>query len=212
MGRRSILVATGWVATAAIATLIGLGAIRLVGESLTGTPGGVRSEAEIERALASPEPAPTGRAPPRPAGHHRHRLGRAGLCTERQLRGSPGVRHRRRHGRRRVRRRRRTPRLLGARAGLPGARRGPGPGRRRRGHVPGGGPGVRVEGALHRLGAGGRRRRLTPGSNRGVCRGGSPALQGVHQPAEGRASSLKIAEAQAGSVHGLPAVSVGAFQ
>ncbi|WP_410817021.1 septum formation initiator [Micromonospora sp. 050-3] len=59
MGRRSILVATGWVATAAIATVIGLGAIRLVGESLTGTPGGVRSEAEIERALAAPEPAPT---------------------------------------------------------------------------------------------------------------------------------------------------------
>ncbi|RAO31090.1 Non-specific serine/threonine protein kinase [Micromonospora noduli] len=56
---RSILVATGWVATAAIATVIGLGAIRLVGESLTGTPGGVRSEAEIERALAAPEPAPT---------------------------------------------------------------------------------------------------------------------------------------------------------
>ncbi|MET8547353.1 septum formation initiator [Micromonospora zamorensis] len=59
MGRRSILVAAGWVATVAVATLIGLGAIRLVGESLTGTPGGVRSEAEIERALASPEPAPT---------------------------------------------------------------------------------------------------------------------------------------------------------
>ncbi|MFI7658276.1 septum formation initiator [Micromonospora parva] len=60
MGRRSILIATGWVATAAVATVIGLGAIRLVGESLTGTPGGVRSAAEIERALASPEPAPTG--------------------------------------------------------------------------------------------------------------------------------------------------------
>ncbi|MFK4244605.1 septum formation initiator [Micromonospora taraxaci] len=60
MGRRSILVATGWVATAAAATLIGLGAIRLVGESITGTPGGVRSEAEIERALAAPEPVPTG--------------------------------------------------------------------------------------------------------------------------------------------------------
>ncbi|MGC4866171.1 septum formation initiator [Micromonospora sp. DT53] len=59
MGRRSILVAAGWVATAAVATLIGLGAIRLVGDSLTGTPGGVRSEAEIERALAVPEPAPT---------------------------------------------------------------------------------------------------------------------------------------------------------
>ncbi|MEH0927435.1 septum formation initiator [Micromonospora sp. CPCC 205558] len=66
MGRRSFLVATGWVATAAIATLIGLGAIRLVGESLTGTPGGVRSEAEIERALAAPEPAPSSTASARP--------------------------------------------------------------------------------------------------------------------------------------------------
>ncbi|MET8043478.1 septum formation initiator [Micromonospora sp. NPDC005215] len=60
MGRRSILVAAGWVATVAVATLIGLGAIQLVGESITGTPGGVRSAAEIERALASPEPVPTG--------------------------------------------------------------------------------------------------------------------------------------------------------
>lgn len=68
MGRRSILVAAGWVATAAVATLIGLGAIRLVGESLTGTPGGVRSEAEIERALASPEPVPTGTTGPGPVG------------------------------------------------------------------------------------------------------------------------------------------------
>ncbi|WP_405431781.1 septum formation initiator [Micromonospora sp. NBC_00617] len=60
MSRRSVLVATGWVATVAVATLIGLGAIRLVGESITGTPGGIRSEAEIERALASePAPAPT---------------------------------------------------------------------------------------------------------------------------------------------------------
>ncbi|MFI6784999.1 septum formation initiator [Micromonospora sp. NPDC050276] len=31
-----------------------------MGESITGTPGGVRGEAEIERALASPEPAPAG--------------------------------------------------------------------------------------------------------------------------------------------------------
>ncbi|WP_433112706.1 septum formation initiator [Micromonospora sp. CA-246542] len=60
MSRRSVLVAAGWVATVAVATLIGLGAIRLVGESITGTPGGVRSEAEIERALASPEPAQSG--------------------------------------------------------------------------------------------------------------------------------------------------------
>ncbi|MFC4019075.1 septum formation initiator [Micromonospora sp. GCM10011542] len=67
MSRRSILVATGWLATAAVATLIGLAAIRLVGESITGTPGGVRSEAEIERALASPEPAPAGTTAAAPA-------------------------------------------------------------------------------------------------------------------------------------------------
>ncbi|MET8364876.1 septum formation initiator [Micromonospora sp. NPDC005194] len=60
MSRRSVLVAVGWVATVAVATLIGLGAIRLVGDSITGTPGGIRSEAEIERALTSPEPVPTG--------------------------------------------------------------------------------------------------------------------------------------------------------
>ncbi|MET8234259.1 septum formation initiator [Micromonospora sp. NPDC005298] len=64
MSRRSVLVAAGWVATVAVAILIGLGAIRLVGESLTGTPGGVRSEAEIERALASPEPTGTVDASP----------------------------------------------------------------------------------------------------------------------------------------------------
>ncbi|MEU4335344.1 septum formation initiator [Micromonospora lupini] len=68
MSRRSILVATGWVTTVAVATLIGLGAIRLVGESITGTPGGVRSEAEIERALASPESMPNGTTAAPPAG------------------------------------------------------------------------------------------------------------------------------------------------
>ncbi|WP_422735337.1 septum formation initiator [Micromonospora sp. WMMD729] len=60
MSRRSVLVAVGWMTTVAVATLIGVGAIRLVGESITGTPGGVRSEAEIERALAAPEPTPGG--------------------------------------------------------------------------------------------------------------------------------------------------------
>ncbi|MEU7923768.1 septum formation initiator [Micromonospora sp. NPDC049107] len=68
MSRRSVLVAAGWVATVAVATLIGLGAIRLVGESITGTPGGVRSEAEIERALAAPEPGPSGTVGTAPGG------------------------------------------------------------------------------------------------------------------------------------------------
>ncbi|MFI7606754.1 septum formation initiator [Micromonospora sp. NPDC049366] len=60
MPRRSLLVVAGWLATAAVATLIGVGAIRLVGESITGTPGGVRSEEEIARALeADPVPPPS---------------------------------------------------------------------------------------------------------------------------------------------------------
>ncbi|MGS2616496.1 septum formation initiator [Micromonospora sp. LZ34] len=66
MRRRSILAVAGWLATAALATLIGLAAIRLVGESITGTPGGVLSQREVERALASAEPPaapPTGASP-----------------------------------------------------------------------------------------------------------------------------------------------------
>ena len=60
MGRRTFLAIAGWLAAAVLATLIGVGAIRLVGESITGTPGGVRSQAEVERALAVPEPTPAG--------------------------------------------------------------------------------------------------------------------------------------------------------
>lgn len=56
MRRRSLLVAAGWLAAVAVATLIGLAAIRLVGDSIAGTPGGVRSEEEIERALAVATP------------------------------------------------------------------------------------------------------------------------------------------------------------
>ncbi|PWR15252.1 septum formation initiator [Micromonospora sicca] len=58
MGRRPILAAVGWLATTVAATLVGLGAIQLVGEGIAGTPGGVRAQHEIERALASPAPAP----------------------------------------------------------------------------------------------------------------------------------------------------------
>ncbi|WP_431920080.1 septum formation initiator [Micromonospora wenchangensis] len=58
MGRRTLLATVGWLAAAVLATLIGVAAIRLVGESITGTPGGVRSQAEVERALAAPVPTP----------------------------------------------------------------------------------------------------------------------------------------------------------
>ncbi|WKU05832.1 septum formation initiator [Micromonospora sp. HUAS LYJ1] len=64
MGRRTLLATAGWLAAAVLATLIGVAAIRLVGESITGTPGGVRSQAEVERALAAPEPTPTSPSAP----------------------------------------------------------------------------------------------------------------------------------------------------
>ncbi|WP_328348168.1 septum formation initiator [Micromonospora sp. NBC_00421] len=64
MGRRTLLATAGWLAAAVLATLIGVAAIRLVGESITGTPGGVRSQAEVERALAAPEPTPVTAVPP----------------------------------------------------------------------------------------------------------------------------------------------------
>ncbi|BCJ58290.1 septum formation initiator [Micromonospora endophytica] len=68
MGRRTFLVAAGWLATALVATVIGLAAIQLVGESLTGTPGGVRSQDEVARALAEPVPTtPAGPSTGEPA-------------------------------------------------------------------------------------------------------------------------------------------------
>ncbi|MFI9639128.1 septum formation initiator [Micromonospora sp. NPDC051925] len=66
MGRRTLLATAGWLAAAVLATLIGVAAIRLVGESITGTPGGVRSQAEVERALAAPGPTPTTASPSSP--------------------------------------------------------------------------------------------------------------------------------------------------
>jgi hypothetical protein len=52
------VVGAGWVAAAVVATGIGLGGIRLVGESLTSTPGGVLSQDQVTQALgeASGEP------------------------------------------------------------------------------------------------------------------------------------------------------------
>lgn len=68
MGRRTLLATAGWLAAAVVATLIGVAAIRLVGESITGTPGGVRSQAEVERALAAPVPVSPPTASPSPTG------------------------------------------------------------------------------------------------------------------------------------------------
>ncbi|SCL39541.1 hypothetical protein GA0074692_5398 [Micromonospora pallida] len=62
--RRPFLAVAGWLVTAVLVTLVGVAAIRLVGESITGTPGGVRSQEEVERALATPQPTGSGPAPP----------------------------------------------------------------------------------------------------------------------------------------------------
>lgn len=61
MGRRPFLAAAGWLAATIVATLVGLGAIRLVGDGITGTPGGVLDQRDVERALAA---SPTGAATP----------------------------------------------------------------------------------------------------------------------------------------------------
>ncbi|SCG61478.1 septum formation initiator [Micromonospora humi] len=58
MDRRTLLAVTGWLATTAAATLVGLAAVDLVGADITGTAGGVRTEQDVARALAVPEPGP----------------------------------------------------------------------------------------------------------------------------------------------------------
>ncbi|GAA1887296.1 septum formation initiator [Asanoa iriomotensis] len=65
LSRRSLAV-LGWLAVVVVATLAGIGAVRLVGDSLTGTPGGVRSQADVARdlaAAASGTPAPATATP-----------------------------------------------------------------------------------------------------------------------------------------------------
>ncbi|MFI5845653.1 septum formation initiator [Catenuloplanes sp. NPDC051500] len=66
MSRRTEIAVAGWLAAAVVATLIGLAAIRLIGESIVGTPDGVLSEQEVAAAVAtlpSPSDAPTTSAP-----------------------------------------------------------------------------------------------------------------------------------------------------
>lgn len=56
MTRRTLLAVAGWLAAALVAIVIGVAAIRLVGESITGTPGGVLTQEEVAAALAAPTP------------------------------------------------------------------------------------------------------------------------------------------------------------
>jgi hypothetical protein len=69
MNRRTLVAVAGWLAAAVVATLIGLAAIRLIGESIVGTPDGVLSAQEVAAAVAalpSPSGAPS-TSPPSPS-------------------------------------------------------------------------------------------------------------------------------------------------
>ncbi|GAB2568981.1 hypothetical protein Aab01nite_08290 [Paractinoplanes abujensis] len=66
MAPRSLVAGAGWVAAALVATVAGLGGIRLVGDSLTGSNGGVLSQEDVSRALAAATPAPATASPASP--------------------------------------------------------------------------------------------------------------------------------------------------
>jgi hypothetical protein len=61
--RRTAVAGLGWVAAAVVATAIGMGGVRLIGDSLTTTPGGVLDQQDVARALAAPG-SPSVSAPP----------------------------------------------------------------------------------------------------------------------------------------------------
>jgi hypothetical protein len=57
MGRRTALAVAGWLAAAVAATLTGLGAVRIIGEGITGTAAATLSQEQVADALAAPAPA-----------------------------------------------------------------------------------------------------------------------------------------------------------
>jgi hypothetical protein len=63
MGSRTALAMVGWLVAAAAATVVGLGAVRVIGEGITGTAATTLTQEEVAEALAeTPSPAPP--APP----------------------------------------------------------------------------------------------------------------------------------------------------
>lgn len=62
MGSRTAFAMAGWLVAAAAATVVGLGAVRVIGEGITGTAAATLTQEEIAEELASPVP-PTS-APP----------------------------------------------------------------------------------------------------------------------------------------------------
>jgi serine/threonine-protein kinase len=70
MGSRTVFAVVGWLAAAAAATVVGLGAVRVIGEGITGTAATTLTQEEVAEALASappsPSPEPTASPSPRP--------------------------------------------------------------------------------------------------------------------------------------------------
>ncbi|MDQ7904561.1 hypothetical protein RB614_08490 [Phytohabitans sp. ZYX-F-186] len=71
MGGRTAFAMMGWLVAAAAATVVGLGAVRVIGDGITGTAATTLSQEEVVEALASPvppaSPPPTASPSPTPA-------------------------------------------------------------------------------------------------------------------------------------------------
>ncbi|MFD0747170.1 hypothetical protein ACFQ1L_39190 [Phytohabitans flavus] len=62
MGSRTVIAMVGWLVAAAAATVVGLGAVRVIGEGITGTAATTLTQEEVAEALASPIPSPSAAA------------------------------------------------------------------------------------------------------------------------------------------------------
>jgi hypothetical protein len=71
MGSRTAFAIVGWLVAAAAATVVGLGAVRVIGEGIAGTAPTTLTREEVAEALASPvpptSPSPTASPSPDPA-------------------------------------------------------------------------------------------------------------------------------------------------
>ncbi|WP_173054181.1 hypothetical protein [Phytohabitans houttuyneae] len=57
MGSRTAFAMVGWLVAAAAATVVGLGAVRVIGEGISGTAAATLTQEEVAEALASPVPS-----------------------------------------------------------------------------------------------------------------------------------------------------------
>jgi serine/threonine-protein kinase len=68
MGSRTAFAMVGWLVAAAAATVAGLGAVRVIGEGITGTAATTLTQEEVAEALAeTPAPTPPATSPAAPA-------------------------------------------------------------------------------------------------------------------------------------------------